>query len=292
MARASGGKGGNGKTPNLPAVVPPTAMPTTLRLVLDNWPSEGLPETKILPEHLDQGRRFVEARLRPCGDEAVAHHLGPLWLCTARPNDESLTMEQRGAILAEELATYQRLLRDLPSDLLERACDEHARRSKWFPKPAELREIAEAEFTKRQDWLRRIVQLQEEAKKPARAKVFQPEPEEVRLIAAIERWRKLGADVVMGVNLKRNAVDAEKRLAEIHNRAVEAWALEVAPEAVVLPPSPPPRSGRHAETRHAVDVPHTDVAGPWQAGKPLYHEEPPPPTDIAEGVDYEAEIEP
>lgn len=256
----------------------------TTRLVAGDWQA---PSHRILPERLDEARRWLEARIVPCGEAGVGKALMPLLMTTQMPNTDGMSEETLQAFGVAKMAEYGRLLRDVPADILEAAADACAKASPFFPAVADIFKHANPLIEKRQRQLHRVNELIRRQNAPAEAPAFKPEPEEVRLRAEIARWRRVGADVVMGVNLKRNAIAAEKRLAEIENRVVEAWALEQQTEATVLPPAPPPRAGRHAETRYAVDVPHTDVAGPWQAGQPLYHEEPPPPDAIPAAAELE-----
>ncbi len=196
----------------------------------------------------------------------------PLLMTTTLPNTEGMSEETLQSFYNSKVPEYARHLRELPADILAMACDACAKASPFFPAVADLFKHARPIIEKRQRQRDRVARLIAAKDAPTAAPVFVPEPEEVRLRAAIGRWRA-DAGSFLAAMLRRSAVAAEIRLAEIENRAPEEWALEQATESIAEPPRPP------------APPPNIDEPAPWQAGAPVYQqqpEEPPLPDEIPE----------
>lgn len=233
---------------SVPAQKPPQDMPHTVKLLVadpmtatgEASPSEWqLPDNiKVEAALLDEGKRYIESKLKPCGDGAVAEVLAPMMLTTHRRNDEVLSIDQASATLAAELGEYQRLLRHIPRDLLQKAADDHilVNHSKFFPMPAELLALATPELERRKRQQIRIGRLIDAQKAPKPKDATPPwqrqdmNPEErkqwgiTRLRELIELKRKRG-----GIAL--NGIDAlERELAKLEGRTVTITLESLGPE--------------------------------------------------------------
>lgn len=178
----------------------------------------------------------MEHLLKPAGDEGLRRALMPLMLSTIMPNMEGMSDETQQAFFAAKSAEYSRLMSHLPPDIIREACDQHVKRSKFFPAIAELMEVAEPAFALRQRQAKRLEYLLKTNGKP-KPKVFEPEPEAVRLQAAVNRYFANKSSFVAHI-LRRTAIEAEKRLAEIEARPVAAWVGEA--EILTTAPTPEP----------------------------------------------------
>jgi hypothetical protein len=92
--------------------------------------------------------------LKPCGEDAVQKTLADLALVTSMPSTENLSHVQARAAVLAQLDAYVPFLRDVPADILAHAGVACARRSKFFPKPAEILEFAQIHITERHDMRR------------------------------------------------------------------------------------------------------------------------------------------
>jgi hypothetical protein len=193
-----------------------------------------------------------------------------------------------------------------PEDLLQSATLELLKTRTFRPSPAEIVAVIEPRYGERQRMLDRAKSLVapiEQAAKP-----FEPEPLEVRLRAAIDRWERNKDHPMMADRLRKTAIESEIRLAEIEKREPRDWALDLAqverqPKAETgIPASGAPVGGpsrtpgigaaARAVIRQRARAMEQAAVEPWQAGQPLYRhapEEAPPPTDIPEAGDIEVE---
>lgn len=234
----------------------------------------------------------MEQMLKPAGDAEFKKALLPLLLATVMPNMEGMDDQTQQAFFAAKSCEYSRLMSHFPVDIIREACDAHVMRSKFFPAIAELMEFAEPAFGHRQRQASRIDWLIKNGGRPKPVE-FVPEPEEVRLRATIKRFFDNRGTFIEHV-LKRSAITAEKRLAEIESRDVESWALD---EKLIPTPTPktePATIIRTAEAQYEIDRTRKAREALARAGIPLrssapveppVEEEPPPPDDIPEGDD-------
>jgi hypothetical protein len=177
----------------------------------------------------------LEARMIPSTDEEYATCMDAMGnMLPARPED-GMTWDKR-------LELYRTALADVPPDLLEQAAMACIKSEKFFPRVADIREKIAAELKTRANMLHRALWLQTNRSKAPDLQPFVPEPEDVRLRAAIERWHK-HRDSFLGRTLRLSAIAAEVRLAELEDRAPADWATEQStrpvPPSVSQPPRPP-----------------------------------------------------
>lgn len=278
----------------LPLQPPPPSLPASVALAIEDpveverdgtlvpgtWRP---PEHRILPERIDEARRWLELNLAPCGDAGVHKALMPLLLSTTMPHTAGLEDKTLKALFAEKSAEYTRHLRELPIDILEAACDQCAKASPFFPAVADIFRHARPPLEKRQRQRDRVDRMMRAKDAPKGAEPFTPEPEEVRLRGNVARYLK-HRDGFLGPTLRANAVAAEQRLAEIENRAPADWATEQATQ-----PTPPSvaQPSRAAPPPPTIEGEFERVASPepWHAGEPVYQpraEEPPLPDAIPE----------
>lgn len=264
-------------------------------------------------EKLEEASKAMAHLLTPVGEEGLGRALMPLMLTTVMPNMDGMSDATQQSYFAAKVSEYGRLLAHYPADIIRDACDAHVKRSKFFPAIAELNEFAEPALALRQRMARRLeVLIKNGGRPPVVAEEFKPEAEDVRLRGAIKRYHDRKGSFLEHV-LKRSAIAAEKRLAEIENRPVEEWALDVVAEPTPQPATPTlkgtlPRDDakwskasdaapsitikRTPEQQHAVQQTRKAKASmreagmPWRAGAPVYQqppaEEPPIPDEIPE----------
>jgi hypothetical protein len=247
------------------------------------------PDYPILPEQLEDARTVIERQLQPAGDAGIRDALLPMLMAGLRmPNMEGMPDDVQQKFFAGQVSEYTRLLGHVPLDIFKAACDAHVLESDWFPTVAQLNKHAGPALEKRRRQRDRILRLIDIAKK--KAEPARTETEVERLNGDIERWRKRPGHFLADM-LKRTAIRAEKRLAEIEGREVAEWARDA--EQHVLPPMPGlPTFGEGRREAPIIDVeaevvPETPSdwkrppTEPWRAGEPVYQrapEEPPPPT--------------
>jgi hypothetical protein len=274
------------------------------RIVPGTWRT---PEHRLLPEVLEQGRVAIGNMLKPATEQQIRNTLLPLML-TLKIENKLLTEENEREFYSTMVAELVRHLKETPPDILAEACDAHVKESPFFPTVADLfKHIKPAiERRKTQQW--RIAQIVAAANRPTRAEPFKPEPEDVRLRATVEHYHK-HRESFLGPILRKNAVAAEQRLAEIENRAPEDWALEQAPPSPTAPRDCERCGKNHYDTTRPTvptcpfkpqkpgpsDMPLERPASPpgaWKAGQPVFtkpmpsataSDEPPMPDEIPEG---------
>lgn len=178
-------------------------------------------------DELNAAVAHLEARLIPIRLEDFRTCMQALLNNLAVKDDEGETWEER-------LGIYFTTLNDVPMDLLEEATLRCIKSETWFPKVAVIRAKIEAEFKLRRNMLARARWLVANRTKPAALPVFVPPPEDVRLREAIERWHRF-KDAFFAPALRKTAIEAEIRLADIEGRAPADWAIEQA--TMRLPPS-------------------------------------------------------
>lgn len=235
------------------------------------------PGHRIMPELIEQARAFLEERLKPGGEPGVRKALAALMLTTIPPATEGMSDETMAGFMAAKASEYQRLLADVPADLLERAADKCARESEFFPTVAGLLKHVTPELEKRRRQRDRLGRLLEAANKPATKPApppFVAEPRDVILGTLIKAARARGQ--------MDKAMRYERELAEFLGREVEEWARIDAP----LEPSNVGEKLNAAPKPKAREWKRPDA---WQAGAPLYQpgDEPPPPIDIPEASELE-----
>lgn len=229
--------------------------------------------------------------MQPVGAEGLGRALMPLMLTTVMPNTDGMSDETQQAFFGAKVQEYARLLAHYPPDIIRDACDAHVKRSKFFPAIAELCEFAEPALALRHRQAKRLaVLVKNGGKPPVVVEEFKGEPREATLRTLIKHARRRGQTA--------NAIRYERELAELEGRPMEGWAIATdVSEAVPAGPSlhgeylactsdgraitgTLPRDGRKWE--RASDA----ASKPWQAGAPVYQqqpEEPPLPDEIPEG---------
>lgn len=255
------------------------------------------PEHRILPELLEQARAVIAERLKPADAEGIAKVMRPLMLTTKVAATEGMSDDKAFAFFQAKAFETTRLLTKagVPLDLLQEAADRCAVSSKFFPEVAELMEHIRPELERRQRQRDRIDRVIATKDAPKPVEVFVPEPELDRLKGNIARWRSTG-------RFEARAIESERRLAEIEQREIADWAREVDIEpqptaAATTPPPLPPSPSQQRVGAVARAVMRNAAASrpqPWRDGQPLYQrpaEEPPPPTEIIEGGEYDG-VEP
>lgn len=198
----------------------------------------------------------MEHMLKPAGDEGLRRALMPLMLSTIMPNMEGMSDETQQSFFAAKTGEYSRLMQHLPPDIIREACDQHVKRSKFFPAIAELMEFAEPALGHRQRQAARIAALIKGGGRPI-AKPFEPEPRDVvlrTLIAAAERRQQFDK-----AERYRHELDV------LEGRAVEAPK----PTPTVMPDD---RDAKRASVTMPSGAPPIETM----------HEEPPVPTEIPE----------
>jgi hypothetical protein len=71
---------------------------------------------------------------------ATAETVSRVWKMLTRAYPDHANKHLAGAEAVETMRLYQRILADIPDNLLEAATVDHIAGSQWFPKPSELRE--------------------------------------------------------------------------------------------------------------------------------------------------------
>lgn len=161
--------------------------------------------------------------------------------------------------------------------------DDHYGRS---PEPADLRAAVKADLDDNAKKLQRCRSMLEahgerfvsgiriDTKAPA---AFKTEDERTTLEGDIRRWRQNSTSFLAGM-LKRRAIAAERRLAELDGRDIADWARDE--DQPIVPPPPKPRTDAKAGT----------FTNAWHAGEPVYQPQDPPPPRSDE--DYGGGLEP
>ena len=263
------------------------------------------PQHRILPELLDEASRTISALLMPAGEAGVRRVITAMMFAGLRmPVTDGMDESTMQAFLAEQGATFQRHLKDIPYDILDKAADACVRDSPIFPAVADFFRHAKPELEKRRQQCERINRLRALKDSPKQEEAFVPEPEDVRLRGIVARYLK-HRESFLGPGLAKNAIASERRLAEIEKREPAEWARDIVaapqPVATTAPPLPPTpsqqRAGAVARAVMRTTAAAMEAAAapePWRDGQPLYQtreEEPPPPTEEPEG-DYDAVVEP
>lgn len=215
----------------------------------------------------------MEHMLKPAGAEGVAQALMPLMLTTVMPNMEGMTDETQQSYFQSKSSEYARLLGGLPVDILSEACDEHVRRSKFFPAIAELMEFAGPKLAHRQRQASRIKLLiagggQEPAAPP------KPMTDEERLEERKRRLRQT-RDTWVRLNRPHHAKRAEQELAELEGREADSELVRAEPPPVEM--SRPIDANRERMKQEV----HDSYRSLHERGM-LTIEEPPPSDEIPE----------
>ena len=120
---------------------------------------------------------------------------------------------------ARQLSVWLEANGDLPNDLWTQATRFLMQNHKFgMPKPAHMRDVVETIWKARKLKLARLLQMMGDGGKPA---AVQREPIQVRLRTLIDSGRRWGRH--------ETAAKAERELAALEQRSVEAWALSAAP---------------------------------------------------------------
>lgn len=179
---------------------PLTSLPPSVAMVVkDATGPDGTPmasgwqaPTFSIPlESLEQARRAMEHMLKPAGDEGLRQALFPLLLSTVMPNTEGMSDETQQSFFAAKVGEYSRLMSGLPVDIIRDACDQHVKRSKFFPAIAELMQFAEPALGHRQRQAKRLEWLIKSGGQPV-VEPFKPEPRDVVLKTLIKHAERRG----------------------------------------------------------------------------------------------------
>lgn len=235
-------------------------------------PAVWQPPTRLIPlPDLRDAIEHLEARLIPATLAEFNICMAAMLNALAIETTDHSTWEKR-------LEIYFTALNDIPPDLLERACLECIKSETFFPKAALVRAKIDAALKLRRNQLARANWLVSNRGTLTPGEAFEPEPEEVRLRGAIARWEK-HRDSFYGLQLRRSAMVAEVRLAEIEDRAPADWAIEQAarpmPAPITKPPAPaaPPPT---IEGDYVVQTAAHEPDDPSDVTTTAAHEEPPP----------------
>lgn len=201
---------------------PPSLTELQRRLLADPYRLEGEAERpweppSVLPD-AQRVKRVVdelERGLTPTRPEFLK------WICdklSALPTQTASGLN--AAIWADNVID---VAREYPEDLLQAACLHLLKTSTFRPSPAEIVSIIDGKFHERRRMLERAKSLL--APKGEGPKPFEAEPEAVRLRTIIDRAQAHKGSFVSAV-LMPAARRAERRLAELENRPVAAWARE------------------------------------------------------------------
>lgn len=197
-------------------------------LSLDGTDVPWTPEGRDLPTVTDLRQSIEMLTVPPADPKHMAWCLAKLQIAfeSHLPKPSAEAAKLRMAVWAESNA-------DLGNDLWSEATMHCLQNAKYgMPKPPDFRRAVVEKFTasqRRLDRCRRMMALHGEAfdaKRGAKSAEFQPEPEEVRLRASINRFHDCGVGSFLRPMLQRSAIAAEKRLAEIEGRAVADWTRE------------------------------------------------------------------
>lgn len=227
----------------------------------------------------------------PVGIEHATWCLGKLMLAFGTKLDRETTKLQ-AALWIEACGDLGDELWSKATMMLIRSWrrDDHYGRT---PEPSDFRAAVATEAgerAKKLDRCRKMLGLARDgaADSPSKFKHV-PQAERLRKILAEQQARTDQTEAERLFNMSHT----ERALAMHEKRAMAHWAQAFFDARV----EPAPVKGRagavtRAVVRETTRAMEQAAVDRWQAGKPLYHEEPPPPTDVAEGVDYEPEIEP
>lgn len=160
------------QTPTIEVRSPDTGE-TIVRKSPSSWAvPRSLPEGALLRKAL---ARFDEA-MQPCGREGVRSVMLHLAHVTMPPSTEGMNAKEIRAWGLEQTDAYALHLQHLPLGIIVHAAKHWADTSKWWPKPAELLEIAEPVLVERQLQRERLAKLIENLGKPRLTQRAAPEP--------------------------------------------------------------------------------------------------------------------
>lgn len=162
-------------------------------------PPARLPEARVLTEAV----REIERALRPATAAHMRWCVHKLFVLPTAGSDTT-----SAALMADNFIDA---CGHLPDDLWSAGTLELLQTKSFRPTPAELLRTVDRKLAERRRMLGRAKGLL--AAKPAAAP-FVPEPEEVRLKATIDRWKRHEGSFLAPM-LQRSAERAERRLAEL-----------------------------------------------------------------------------
>ena len=114
----------------------------------DEFPVVSPEQRAAIPDAI----KMVEATLVPATDEQIVSALGTIEV--ALPLRRDMPAVEADA----RLEIYSRALADMPADILNAACMEAVKTLKFFPKVAELRELAAKELGRRR-WNKAMLEM-------------------------------------------------------------------------------------------------------------------------------------
>ncbi|HTE37529.1 MAG TPA: hypothetical protein VK634_19655 [Reyranella sp.] len=101
----------------------------------------------------------LDELLTPASPRTIRAELGQLMFVTHPASLEGAPLAVKKAFIDQMMADYVPLLAHLPADVIASAATSCARRSKFYPMPAELLEFAAPMIAQRHDMRRRAIQL-------------------------------------------------------------------------------------------------------------------------------------
>lgn len=122
----------------------------------------------------------IRAHLQPADSQFVRMRFAMLKLVTAAPGTDGMGEAQIDAMLRAQIGEYLRLLAGYPADIWAAACDAWVKRSKWFPKVADLEELMRPMLELRQRQHQRARQILEAITNPRAQVQHQPRTAEQR----------------------------------------------------------------------------------------------------------------
>jgi len=177
-------------SPSAPGSVPSLKLPPSWVAILQDpidhetgTPAPGLwSMPSVLPSRDDAIRTEAALRtfLQPADAQFVRMRIAMLKLVTAAPGTDGMSEPQIDAMLRAQIGEYLRLLADYPADIWAWACDEAPKRSKWFPKVAELEAMMRPRLEQRQRAHRRAKQILDAITNPRARVEHQPRTAEQR----------------------------------------------------------------------------------------------------------------
>lgn len=232
-----------------------------------------LPDHRILPEVMREAEQAIEHMLKPAGVAGVKKVFVPLMLSGLRmPATEGMEDKTMATFLAEQGEVYERHLKEIPLDILEKAADECARSSPHFPAVADFWTHARPELEKRQRYGLRIKRLADAQKREAEGKpAFTPEPDEVVWRGDVERFHKFGKGLLHD-RLRTRAIESERKLAELEGREPNLEQFGKEPAHIITPAKIGPElTGRSATTLivDELEEPPQPTADHHANGEPL-----------------------
>lgn len=174
---------------------------------LPPWsPPARVPEERALTEAV----RELERGLRPAAPEHMRRCVHKLFVLPTAGSDRT-----SAALMADNFIDA---CGHLPNDLWSAATLELLQTKSFRPTPAELLRAVDRAFAERRRMLARARAMLSSARTEP---PFVPEPEELRLRATVERWRR-HKDSFLAPVLRRSAEQAERRLAELAAEALSS----------------------------------------------------------------------